>query len=163
MLASALVLVGDWAISYLDHTSDFFSTESLARLLTWVLYLGIVSIAFGLVYRIGPSRWISNKPIFPGAILAAISWATISSLFRLYVSNFGDYNRAYGAVGTVIVLLLWLYLSSLVLLIGDQLNVTVGEDMAARSAKLRSSHSPNSSLHHSIHPTNHPSRDRRQH
>ncbi|NJN86555.1 MAG: YihY/virulence factor BrkB family protein [Leptolyngbyaceae cyanobacterium SL_7_1] len=162
MIASALVLVGDWAISYLDNTSDFFSTESLARLLTWGLSLGIVSIAFGLVYRIGPSRWTSNKPIFPGAILAAISWATISSLFRSYVSNFGDYNRAYGAIGTVIVLLLWLYLSSLVLLIGDQLNVTVGEDMAARSAKLRSSKSPHSSqsLNHPIHPTNHPSRDR---
>lgn len=140
MIASALVLVGDWAISYVDRRSDVFTAEFLARLLTWVLSLGIVSIAFALVYRIGPSRWTSKKPILPGAILAAISWATISSLFRLYVSNFSDYNRAYGAIGTVVVLLLWLYLSSLVLLIGDQLNVTVGEDMAARSTKP---HPPN--------------------
>ena len=72
----------------------------------------------------------------PGAILAAVSWAVISGLFRLYVSNFGNYNRSYGAVGAVIVLMLWLYLSSWVMLIGAQLNVTVGEAM--QLAKLKS-------------------------
>ena len=70
-----------------------------------------------------------GTPIMPGAVLAAISWAIVSALFRLYVTNFGNYNKVYGAVGAVIVLLLWLYMTSLVLLLGDQLNVTVGEAM----------------------------------
>ncbi len=71
----------------------------------------------------------------PGAMLAAISWAILSALFRLYVGNFGNYNRVYGAVGAVIVLLLWLYMTSLVLLLGDQLNVTVGEAIQQAKAK----------------------------
>jgi membrane protein len=74
----------------------------------------------------------------PGAMLAAISWAIISALFRLYVANFGNYNKVYGAVGAVIVLLLWLYMSSLILLLGDQLNVTVGEAMQQAKVQAHS-------------------------
>jgi membrane protein len=103
--------------------------RSVWRLFSWPIALGIVSAAFGFIYRYGPSRRPKGTPIMPGAILAAVSWAVISGLFRLYVSNFGNYNRSYGAVGAVIVLMLWLYLSSWVMLIGAQLNVTVGETM----------------------------------
>ena len=78
---------------------------------------------------------IKGMPILPGAVLAAISWAIISSLFRLYVSNFGQYNRVYGAVGTAIILMLWLQLSALVMLVGDQLNAVVGEEMLADAEK----------------------------
>jgi uncharacterized BrkB/YihY/UPF0761 family membrane protein len=59
--------------------------------------------------------------MMPGAVLAAVSWAILSALFRLYVANFGNYNKAYGAIGAVIVLMLWLYMSAAVLLVGDQL------------------------------------------
>lgn len=106
---------------------------SVWRLFSWPLALGIVSCAFGLVYRFGPSRWIPGKPLMPGAVVAALLWATISALFRLYVSHFGNYNRVYGAVGAVVVLLLWLQLSSLAMLLGDQLNMVVGEAMQAQS------------------------------
>jgi membrane protein len=138
IIASALVFISGWIVDYVIKQSDSLDQSGILErvtlqiwglLLAWPLPLGIMSSAFAFVYRFGPSRWISDKPILPGAVLAAVSWAVLSNLFRLYVSNFGDYNRAYGAVGAVIVLMLWLYLSSLVLLLGDQLNVTVGEAM----------------------------------
>ncbi|MEM9980165.1 MAG: YhjD/YihY/BrkB family envelope integrity protein, partial [Cyanobacteria bacterium P01_D01_bin.2] len=78
------------------------------------------------------SRWTRGKPLIPGAVLAALSWALLSASFRMYVAQFGNYNKVYGAIGTVIILLLWLFLTSLVMLIGDQLNVTVGELMVHR-------------------------------
>lgn len=96
----------------------------------WPITLGIVSIAFAFVYRFGPSCKRKNTPIIPGAIIAALMWAEASNLFRLYVFHFGNYNRIYGTIGTFIILLLWLYISSFVVLIGAQLNVTVGEVMA---------------------------------
>ena len=99
------------------------------RLFSWPVALGIVATAFAFIYRFGPSRWVQGTQILPGAILAAFSWAGLSALFRLYVSNFGQYNKVYGAVGAVIVLMLWLYMSSFVMLFGEQLNATVGEAM----------------------------------
>jgi membrane protein len=57
----------------------------------------------------------------------------------LAVANFGNFNQAYGAIGAVIVLMLWLYMSGLVLLVGDRLNVTVGEQMRSRSQMTKRS------------------------
>lgn len=114
----------------------------LWRFLSLPVALAIVSIAFAFIYSMGSSRLIKGMPILPGAVLGAVSWAIISSLFRLYVANFGQYNRVYGAVGTAIILMLWLQLSALVMLLGDQLNVVVGEAMLADALK-RGDRQPN--------------------
>ncbi len=147
--ASFLVFISGWLVEIVTQQSGVSLLLTIWRLLSWPLALGIVATAFAFIYRFGPSRWRPGTPLMPGAMLAAISWAIISALFRLYVANFGNYNKVYGAVGAVIVLLLWLYMSSLVLLLGDQLNVTVGEAMqqakvqdhstkAAKAKKMRS-------------------------
>jgi membrane protein len=110
------------------------------QLLSWPVALGIVATNFAAIYRFGPSLWIKGTPILPGAILAAISWAVLSALFRYYVSNFGHYNKIYGAVGTGIILLFWLRITALVILLGYQLNMTVGEAMKPKKAKKNSIH-----------------------
>ncbi len=138
VIASFLVFISDWVVQLVAHESGVSSLLSVWRLLSWPLALGIVATAFAFIYRFGPSRWSQGTPLMPGAILAAISWAVVSALFRLYVANFGNYNKVYGAVGAVIVLLLWLYMTSLVLLLGDQLNVIVGEAMQQAKAQDRS-------------------------
>ena len=102
----------------------------LWRLLGFPIALGIIAIAFSLIYRYGASERIKHTPIFPGAVMAAIFWAIVSLIFRFYVSHVGIYSKIYGAVGTVIILMLWLYLSSLVMLIGEQVNVVLGEAIA---------------------------------
>jgi membrane protein len=133
VMASFLVFISDFVLLLLWRENDFFGLLlHFWLLLRWALALGIVATAFAFIYRYGPSLWNSGTPIMPGAIIAAISWAIVSSLFRTYVANFGNYNIAYGAVGAVIVLMLWLWMSAAVLLIGDQLNVIVGEDMRSR-------------------------------
>ncbi|HSF74068.1 MAG TPA: YihY/virulence factor BrkB family protein [Microcoleus sp.] len=105
------------------------------RLWRWPISLGIISLAFAFVYRYGPSRRLPDIPIFSGAVFAAILWALFSALFRFYVLHLGNYSWTYGTIGTFIVLLLWLDLSSLVMLIGAQLNVTVGKAM--KQSKLK--------------------------
>ncbi|MEH1805102.1 YihY/virulence factor BrkB family protein [Nostoc sp.] len=134
VLASFSVFTSDWLLGIVvrENSSLIFLLD-LWLLLRWPLALSIVAVAFGFVYRYGPSKWNSGTPMMPGAILAAVFWAMLSALFRLYVANFGNYNKVYGAVGAVIVLMLWLSMSAAVLLIGDQLNVTVGEDMRLKA------------------------------
>ncbi|MEK0177797.1 MAG: YihY/virulence factor BrkB family protein [Oscillatoriales cyanobacterium] len=99
------------------------------RLWRWPIALGIISVAFAFIYRYGPSRHQRNIPSFSGAVFAAVLWALISALFRFYVLHLGNYSWTYGTIGTFIVLLLWLDLCCLVMLIGAQLNVTVGKAM----------------------------------
>ena len=108
---------------------------SIWRLLSFPLGLGLVAIAFAFIYHFGCSDRPSRTPLMPGAILAAISWAIVSTIFRYYVAHVGVYNKIYGALGTAIVLLLWLYLSSLVMLIGEQVNFVVGAAMAANNER----------------------------
>jgi membrane protein len=139
VLASTLVFVSDVIIKLVATSQGGMIRQGLLtswRLLSWPLALGIVAMTFAFIYRYGPSRWNRGTPILPGAILAAVFWAVLSGLFRSYVSHFGNYNKVYGTLGAVIVLMLWLYLSSLVMLIGGQLNVTVGEAMR-RSQQAR--------------------------
>ncbi len=123
-LLLGMVVSGNGSLMFLLH---------LWQLLRWPLALSIVAVAFSFVYRYGPSKWNPGTPMMPGAILAAVFWAMLSALFRLYVANFGNYNKVYGAVGAVIVLMLWLSMSAAVMLIGDQLNVTVGEDIRLKA------------------------------
>lgn len=137
VLASFLVFISDWVVFIVVDQSGASVLLKIWRLLSWPLALGIIATGCAFIYRYGPSRWTPGTPIMPGAILAAISWAMISALFRLYVTNFGNYNKVYGTVGAVIVLLLWLYMTSLVLLLGDQLNVTVGEAMQRAKPRNR--------------------------
>lgn len=134
LISLTLVFISDIAIQHLAQQSGTlrFSLLRLWHLLTLPLVLSIMSTLFAFIYRYGPSQWTKGQPIMPGAILAAIFWAFLSNLFRLYVRHFGNYNQIYGAVGAVIVLLLWLYMSVLVLLLGGQLNVTIGQRMRQR-------------------------------
>ncbi|MEX0270147.1 YihY/virulence factor BrkB family protein [Leptolyngbyaceae cyanobacterium UHCC 1019] len=140
--ASTVVFVSDVIIKIVVAQSDqlveavakrpSFMEPQLLRAwqrLSMPLALSMVAIAFAFIYRFGPSRWHKNTPILPGAFLATLAWAVCSKLFSLYVTNFGNYNRIYGAVGAVIVVLLWLQLGALTLLIGAQLNFTVGRAM----------------------------------
>lgn len=144
VIASFLMFISDFVLQLLARENDFFGLLlHYWLLLRWALALGIVATAFAFIYRYGPSLWNPGTPMMPGAIIAAISWAIVSSLFRAYVANFGNYNIAYGAVGAVIVLMLWLWMSAAVLLIGDQLNVIVGEDMRSRQRSDSSEHNGN--------------------
>ncbi|MBW4574587.1 MAG: YihY/virulence factor BrkB family protein [Aphanothece sp. CMT-3BRIN-NPC111] len=133
--ASFLVFISDLIVKMVAAQSGVLKFELLSvwRLLAWPLALSIVASACAFIYRYGPSRWNHGTPIMPGAIVAAVSWAIVSALFRLYVSNFGNYNKVYGVVGAFIVLMLWLYMTCLVLLIGEQLNATVGEDISRKT------------------------------
>jgi membrane protein len=95
----------------------------LAQVVRWALLVGLVIAALAVVYRVAPDRdapkfsWVS-----PGAVVATGLWILGSIGFSLYVNNFGSYNKTYGALAGVVVLLLWLYLTSYIVLLGAEIN-----------------------------------------
>ena len=89
----------------------------------WVVALVVVIVGIGVLYRFGPNRRRARVPwLTPGALVAVMIWGSISYGFSFYLSNFGRYNEVYGALGAVIALLMWLYLSAFSVLLGAALN-----------------------------------------
>jgi membrane protein len=95
----------------------------VAQVARWGLLIALVIAALAVVYRIAPDRdaprfsWVST-----GAIVAAALWILGSVGFSLYVNNFGSYNKTYGALAGVVVLMLWLFLTSYIVLLGAEIN-----------------------------------------
>jgi len=92
-------------------------------LLRWPALLVLVMLGLALLYRFGPSRRDAEwRWLTPGSILASFAWLAISALFSLYLSRFTDYNATYGSLGAVIGLMMWIWLSVSVVLVGAELN-----------------------------------------
>ena len=92
------------------------------KIVQWPVVFLLISLGFQLVYYFAPDAEQRWSWVRPGARLATALWLAISLGFRFYVTHFGQYNKTYGAIGAVIVLLLWFYLSGLVLLVGAEFN-----------------------------------------
>jgi len=105
---------------YLDEISPFL-IESV-RFLLMVL---TVLMAITLLYNFGPSSERDWRFISPGSILATVLIIASSAGFSFYVGNFGQYNKLYGSIGTLIVILLWIYINAMVLIIGFELNASI--------------------------------------
>lgn len=79
-------------------------------------------VLFIMMYRFVPSHTPRYKQVLPGALFATVSWYFFSYLFSIYVDNFGKYNQMYGSVGGLFFLFTWLYISSVVILLGAEIN-----------------------------------------
>jgi membrane protein len=108
----------------------------LLKLARWPILLLLAGCALTLIYRYGPSRielrwqWITW-----GSVFAAVAWLAASAAFSWYAANFGSFNKTYGSLGTVIGFMTWIWLSTIVVLVGGKLNAEV-EDQP-RLPKLR--------------------------
>jgi len=80
---------------------------------------------FLLLYRVTPNRKLAWRDVVPGTLFATFGWIVCSVLFSFYVDRFANYAKTYGSLGGIIVLLIWLYLSSVILLIGGEINATL--------------------------------------
>jgi membrane protein len=100
--------------------------EQVMHIARWPLLAVLVVLGLGFLYRYGPSRqeprflWVSI-----GAVVATVIWTLGSVGFSLYIANFADYNETYGSLGAIIVVLLWLYISAFVVILGAKLNSEV--------------------------------------
>ena len=90
--------------------------------LQWPVLVAIVLLALALVYYYAPSAEQSFKFVSPGAIIAAVVWLVFSIAFSLYVNNFGSYNKTYGTLAGVVILMLYTYYTAFIFLFGAEAN-----------------------------------------
>jgi membrane protein len=106
-----------------------FVFQLVWNIVQWPVLLGIVLFAFALVYYFAPDVEQRFKFVSPGSIMAVVMWLLFSLLFSLYVDNFGSYDATFGAFAGIIILMLYIYYSSFIMLIGAQINQVI-EDYA---------------------------------
>ena len=136
LLAIAILIAGQALLNFLK--GHFFSTWHiwlwLIALTRWIIVVLIFFVVVSILYRYGPAHKRRWKFFSPGSILAT-TLAVLTSLgFSYYINHFSQYNKIYGSIGTLIVLMIWLYLNSLIILIGFELNASV--DLSKRSVKI---------------------------
>jgi membrane protein len=118
--ATVVVVVVPVVLNFVGFGSATAILLSLAR---WPVMLVAVALALAAIYRFGPSRpaarwqWISW-----GSALGSVMWVATSLLFSYYVANFGSYNKTYGSLGAAVGFMTWIWLSSMVVLMGAELN-----------------------------------------
>lgn len=127
LLASmVLIILGD---TILGIVLDFIKLDSLTvfafSALRWLVVLLLFYTTFSTIYRFGSSTWRPIPFFNPGAMLAMVMSIFTSWGFSFYVDNFGSYNKLYGSIGTLIVLMVWIQLNCMILLIGFELNAGI--------------------------------------
>ncbi len=134
--AIAVVLTGGLAEQAGDLVGLGSTAVTVWDIAKWPVLLVVVSFMFALLYWAAPNvkqpgfRWIS-----PGGLLAVLLWVAASAGFAFYVSNFGSYNKTYGALGGVIVFLVWLWISNIAVLLGAEFNAELERGRAIEAGQ----------------------------
>jgi membrane protein len=133
---AALLLMVSAVVAFalaLDHVGLAPASQSIVSLLRWPLLFLMLLIALGVLYRFGPSRraarweWLSVGTL---ALAAALLWIAGSCLLSWYLSNFGNYDATYGSLGAAIGLMMWMWMSAIIVLFGAELNSEIEHQTA---------------------------------
>jgi membrane protein len=119
----ALVVTGPVAKAVGDAVGVGSSAVTVWDIAKWPVLLAVVAGMIALLYYASPNAKLGGfKSILPGSALAVVVWLLASAGFAFYVANFGSYNKTYGALGGVVVFLVWLWITNVAILLGAELN-----------------------------------------
>jgi len=119
----------------LDHLGLAPESQLIISLARWPLMLMVLLFALGLLYRFGPSRRPSRwEWLSAGTLAAALLWIAGSSLLSWYLANFGNYDATYGSLGAAIGLMMWMWMSAIVVLGGAELNSEIERQTAPQTS-----------------------------
>jgi membrane protein len=126
LIAFVLVIAGPQLAEYIAAQAGLGAAfEWTWKIVQWPVVFALVATGIGLIYYFAPDVDQDWVWLTPGSVLATALWFAGSLGFRFYVVNFTDYNATYGAIGGVMVLLLWLYMTGLIIIVGAEMNAEI--------------------------------------
>ena len=137
-LAILMILANELAISFLvNHNLMTNGIQYyLLQVLKWIVIISLCFCGISLLYYFGPSERKKLNFVNAGSSLATLLIVLTSLGFNFFINNFATYNTVYGSIGTLIIILIWIYLNSLVLLVGYELNVAIEHATISRRNKI---------------------------
>lgn len=133
LMLSLMLIVAVALIVFTQFASNYFvdlgilkqSSITLMLIGKWIILLAFLFGGLSILFQYGPTKKTHWSLISPGSILATVFIIITSMGFGLYIDHFGQYNKLYGSIGTLIVILLWMYFNAIVMLIGFELNASI--------------------------------------
>ena len=129
IITMLLLVFGQIIGSYLIYNlglSNYYNF--IWTIIRYAIIIFSMIFIFTIIYRYIPSRRLGWREVIPGAIFATLGWIVASFGFAFYVNNFGNYSKIYGSIGAMIILLTWLYLTSIIIIIGGEINAFIAFD-----------------------------------
>ncbi|OLS03815.1 YihY/virulence factor BrkB family protein [Tissierella creatinophila] len=140
IIAFTVLIFGEVIFNAL-FISYTWPTVIIWKILKFLIPLVFMVLSITILYKYSPSVKegieIKFSESIPGAIFASLLWIVLSITFSFYVSNFGSYSKTYGSLGGVIVFLIWLYMSSIVIVLGAEVNATLLSMKDKKSKRIR--------------------------
>lgn len=125
--------VGDYVFGMLDMNKGIFMPIwNLFRLI--MPFIALVAVMY-LLYRVIPRKYLKDSNVWPGVFFTSIGWYVFSLCFSIYVDNYSKYNQLYGSIGSVFILLIWLYGSCTLLLLGAEINAVLQDLRVAQVSR----------------------------
>lgn len=117
-------MIGIYIFSFFGASEQFISVWNALR---WVISSSIFFVIFLYLYRMAPNAKVYLRDAVWGALFATIGWQVSSYGFSLYVNTMGNYSATYGSLGGVIILMLWFYISGIIIILGGEINAIVAD------------------------------------
>ncbi len=127
-------LIGSWIASLAGLGNAFTIAWNIMR---WPVTLCFMTAALSALYRYAPAIRLSWRETAPGAVSATGAWVAVTLVFSCYVNIFGSYDKTYGSIGAVIALLVWMYASAFVILLGGEINARLMELHRERDSGIK--------------------------
>ncbi len=115
-------IIGTYLFSFLGFSDEFLQLWDTLR---WAFSFFVMFSALLFLYKLAPEKRVTFSEAFPGALFATLGWQFSSLAFAFYVEKFGHFATTYGSLGVVIVLMIWLYISAMIIILGAEMNATL--------------------------------------
>jgi len=124
-------------VNFINNVIDVTSGMTLLlHVIRWTVSVVVLTAFLMFLYKFAPNKKFPFKHVLPGALIAGVSWQLITIGFSIYVANFSNYTATYGSLGGIIVLMIWFFLTGIILMVGALINVTYHHKQIRKDPKL---------------------------
>lgn len=125
-------VIGNFLMKFLEHPEFIYYLWNMIR---YVVVILIMILFFMFLYNATPCVRLGWIEVIPGAVVTTLGWISISYIFAYYVNNFSNYSRLYGSLGAVFMFMTWMFITSMILILGGEINAVVAEKDRLRNFK----------------------------
>lgn len=125
-------VIGEYLIKLIPYNKVITAVWNMLR--SGLVIIAVVFV-IAAIYRYAPSKKVKWRDVIPGSIICTLGWICISTIFSFYINNYSNYSRVYGSLAAVFILMIWLYLVSMILIFGVEVNSVLSKNKEIKKNK----------------------------